>query len=117
MRVGGILHLRDITQSGWNSIERRDFDVFSKICGDDGMSQVSLVTTKWGKLGELGDGAACVDELLEEHWRWAIEKGASVFHLLPPGVNHNLGLAGAIDDPWHIVQQIVTSMDAMGVAD
>ncbi|TEB20534.1 hypothetical protein FA13DRAFT_1742848 [Coprinellus micaceus] len=93
MRVGGILHLRDITQSGWNGVERRDFNVFSKICGDDGMNQVSL---------ELKDGVARVDELLEEHWRWAIEQGAS--------------LAGAINDPWYIIQQIVTSMDALGVA-
>jgi hypothetical protein len=116
MRVGGILHLRDITQSGWNGVERRDFNVFSKICGDDGMNQVSLVTTKWGKLTELKDGTARVDELLKEHWRWAIEQGASVFHLRSPGVTHNPELAGAIDDSWHIVQQIVTSMDALGVA-
>ena len=118
MRVGGILHLRDITQFAFHrsSIEDGNFGGFSRICGDDGMTQVSLITTKWGKLAQLKDGTTRVDELLSDHWKPAINEGASVFHLCPSDTNHNLALDGTINSPWQVVRQVVTSMDALCVA-
>ncbi|TEB27358.1 hypothetical protein FA13DRAFT_1736488 [Coprinellus micaceus] len=118
MRVGGVLYLHDITQSrvDRSNIESGEFGGFSKICGDDGMNQVSLITTKWGKLAQSEDGSARVDELLSDHWKPAISQGASVFHLRPSDTNCHVPLDGTISSPWRIVQQIVTSMDALSVA-
>jgi hypothetical protein len=116
MLVGGVLYLHDITKDGWTGTSKSNLSLFTKICGEDAMNQVILLTTKWRNVPHAQEGGAVgrSDEL-KLHWAKLIKRGALVRHLQPP--NTELRLAGeAVNDPWDLIEQIVVGMEARKLA-
>jgi hypothetical protein len=50
-------------------------DIFTKLCGDDAMKHVILVTTKWAEV-EPDKGAAREEQLKMKFWKETLDKGA-----------------------------------------
>jgi hypothetical protein len=49
--------------------------MFTKLCGDDAMKNVTLVTTKWARV-ELEEGAMREEQLKMKFWKGMLDKGA-----------------------------------------
>jgi hypothetical protein len=60
----------------------RNLDLFRKLCGDDTLSNIRLVTTNWDMLPDKNEGKRIEQELCEEYWKPFISSGAQVhrFH-------------------------------------
>ncbi|TEB23441.1 hypothetical protein FA13DRAFT_1640013, partial [Coprinellus micaceus] len=113
MLVGGVLYLHDITRDGWGGSSKNNLTLFSKLCGEPAMSQVWFVTTKWGKLKDIGDGVKRLSQLKERFWASMIGLGASVCNL-----QHTDSLEIAIEgqrEPWNIIHELVVSMNGRNV--
>jgi hypothetical protein len=114
MRIGGVLYLHDITREGSTL---NGLTVFSKICGQDAMKWVSIVTTKWERLQDREGGYGKVEELCQGPWGGLIRAGAKVCHLRPadpesvhpPFPEHN--------EPWEVVSQFFPGVPAYDFGD
>ncbi|KAK7682395.1 hypothetical protein QCA50_014600 [Cerrena zonata] len=75
--LSGILYLHRISDPRMGGISRRNFTMFRKLCGDETLKNVLLVTTMWGNVdratGEAREAQLGTDELL---FQPVIEKGA-----------------------------------------
>jgi hypothetical protein len=57
--------------------EVRNYEMFSKLCGDDAASCIILVTTRWDLLGSLEQGEQREEELREAFWNNFISRGST----------------------------------------
>lgn len=65
--LGGLIYLRDISQDRFAIPARRNLDRFNSICGEDALSRVVMVTTRWDREGGMDFGAR-ERELSTKHW-------------------------------------------------
>ena len=87
MAVGGMLYLQDMTEKeDLKGTSRKCCQFFLKICGDEAMKKVVLLTTQWSGVpnGGLGNAYAHVAKLKEGEWGDLIAKNARLCHLQPP---------------------------------
>jgi hypothetical protein len=56
----------------------RNLDLFRKLCGDDALSNIRLVTTNWDLLLSKKEGERIEKELCEEYWSPFIKSGAQL---------------------------------------
>jgi hypothetical protein len=110
MLVGGVLYIHDITREGSMS---RSPTIFSKLCGEDAMDQVAIVTTKWDRLSDPNEGEVKLEELTADLWSTMINCGARVVRLRPSG--HDSSRFPMHWAPWDIVYQLVIAAEARRV--
>jgi hypothetical protein len=111
-----VIYLHDITQEGWTRSSQTNLDLFFKLCGEEAMTQVSIVATKWDKIStRLDEGTERLKELKNDYWKHMIQQDASVC-ILQPDVSPDQRAAseGSIP-PWGIIHRLVSSMDGRSV--
>ncbi|THH21431.1 hypothetical protein EUX98_g8388 [Antrodiella citrinella] len=76
-KANGIIFIHRISDYRMGGVARKNFRLFKKICGDEAMKNVIIVTNMWGDVTEEV-GAARENELAENElfFKSAIEKGA-----------------------------------------
>jgi hypothetical protein len=75
MKLAGILYLHPINLNRMLESFRKNYDMFGKLCGDDAMANVVLVTTMWGRITEE-EGALREQELKENFWAIMLGHGS-----------------------------------------
>ncbi|KAK7682607.1 hypothetical protein QCA50_014407 [Cerrena zonata] len=77
--LSGILYLHRISDTRMGGTSRRNFKMFRKLCGDDTLKNVLIVTTMWGivetSIGEAREKELATNELL---FKPALDKGAAM---------------------------------------
>ncbi|KAL4242322.1 hypothetical protein ABKN59_011953 [Abortiporus biennis] len=76
-KLSGLIYMHRITDFKMGGISRRNFNMFRKLCGDDTLQNVLIVTTMWG-LVEKERGEARERELMSDErlMKPVIDKGA-----------------------------------------
>ncbi|KAJ4346018.1 hypothetical protein N0V95_005801, partial [Ascochyta clinopodiicola] len=72
----GIIYMHRITDNRMTGSAQRYFEMFMKLCGDQNMENVVLLTTMWGELRDEAKGLQRERELRKEFWK-AMEKNGS----------------------------------------
>ncbi|KAL4245287.1 P-loop containing nucleoside triphosphate hydrolase [Abortiporus biennis] len=76
-KLNGLIYMHRITDFKMGGISRRNFNMFRKLCGDDTLQNVLIVTTMWGlvdkEMGEARERELMSDERLMKP---VIDKGA-----------------------------------------
>jgi hypothetical protein len=74
---------------------RKNLLMFHKLCGEDALKDVVLVTTKWGKIEEVvGDQRE--KELKEMYWKTMIDHRSNIRRY-----------KGSSDSAWEILKELV----------
>lgn len=96
-KLSGIIYMHRISDFRVGGISVRNFNMFRKLCGDDNLGNVLLVTNMWGMVDQAR-GEARERQLMEDEklFRPVLEKGARM-------VRHNDTHESAIK----IIQQII----------
>ena len=74
----GIIYLHRITDQKMQGSALRNFQMFQKICGDQALKNVVLLTTMWDKLKDEMEGLDRDQELRENFWSLMEEKGSYI---------------------------------------
>jgi hypothetical protein len=74
----GIIYLHRITDPKMQGSALRNFQMFQKICGDDALKNVVLLTTMWDKLRIEMEGLDRDQELREDFWSLMEERGSYI---------------------------------------
>lgn len=76
----GVVYLHRISDNRMGGTATRSFRFFRKICGDDVMSNVVIVTNMWSKVGSR-EGATREQQLMtdDRFFKPAIDRGARIF--------------------------------------
>jgi hypothetical protein len=72
----GIIYMHRITDNRVSGSAQRYFEMFMRLCGDQNLENVVLLTTMWGELSDEGKGLQRERELRREFWK-AMEKNGS----------------------------------------
>lgn len=72
----GIIYMHRITDNRMSGTAQRYFEMFMRLCGDQNLENVVLLTTMWGELKDEGKGLQRERELRREFWA-AMEKNGS----------------------------------------
>ncbi|KAG6877932.1 hypothetical protein C0993_001978 [Termitomyces sp. T159_Od127] len=95
MKLAGIIYLHEISQNNILPV-RRNFDMFSKLCGPGAIRNVVLATTKWNDVPEkIGEKREKL--LKDDHWKDMLDRGCVM-----------LRYDGTQDSARSIIDQILT---------
>ncbi|OJD17119.1 hypothetical protein AJ78_02763 [Emergomyces pasteurianus Ep9510] len=75
IRIAGIIYLHDITARRMDSHALRNLHMFKKLCGSSGLSNVTMATTMWGKLGTFHEGESRERQLRDRYWSSILNRG------------------------------------------
>ncbi|KAH7905040.1 P-loop containing nucleoside triphosphate hydrolase protein [Hygrophoropsis aurantiaca] len=80
--VTGVVYLHEITQTRKLSALHKNLTMFQKLCGDEGLKNVVLVTTKWSSLRDEKSGERREEQLKGGFWKDMIDQGSKIarFH-------------------------------------
>ncbi|KAH9927696.1 uncharacterized protein B0H18DRAFT_285335 [Fomitopsis serialis] len=78
-KLSGIIYMQRISDFRMTGISRRNFHLFRKLCGEDTLKNVVIVTNMWGEVN-AERGLAREDELASDpmFFKPALEKGAKM---------------------------------------
>ncbi|KAL4062813.1 hypothetical protein V8B97DRAFT_1877360 [Scleroderma yunnanense] len=76
--LSAILYFHRITDNRMAGTPLKNLRVFEKLCGDDAMAQVVLVTTMWDEV-ERDVGEQRLQELRTSYWKGMISRGSTTF--------------------------------------
>jgi len=77
MKLAGVIYLHEITQPRMLGTTRKNLDMFTKLCGQDAIKNVILVTTKWSEvMPDIGKRRAL--QLRNEHWKFMTDLGSRI---------------------------------------
>ncbi|KAF6749489.1 hypothetical protein DFP72DRAFT_537269 [Ephemerocybe angulata] len=82
--LGGVLYLHDISRDGFTGTPKKNLKLFDRLCGENSMFKVVLVTTKWGRQTAEDDYGKREKELEDVHWASLIASGAITMRLTKP---------------------------------
>jgi hypothetical protein len=74
-KLAGIIYLHEITQARMRGSFLKNYDMFTKLCGDDAMANVIFATTKWDEI-VFDAGIAREEELKTEFWQSVLDRGS-----------------------------------------
>jgi hypothetical protein len=94
-KLAGILYLHEISQERIRRSFVKNYHMFIKLCGDDAMRNVIIVTTKWTEVTPE-EGERREQQLRVEFWKDVLQKGAVVARFMH---TH--------ESAWEIVDQLV----------
>ncbi|GLB39700.1 putative 50S ribosome-binding GTPase [Lyophyllum shimeji] len=105
MKLSGVIYLHEISQTRMLGTSLKNLDMFNKLCGDDGMKNVILATTKWSEvLPEVG--ARRELQLKDMHWKPMIELGSQLRRF-----------EDSKESGWKIIQTILRNWDNKDAVD
>jgi hypothetical protein len=77
MKVAGVIYMHPISHERMGGISTRNFRMFRKLCGDDALKNVVIVTNMWGKVGrEEGEAREAKLAADDRFFKLALDKGA-----------------------------------------
>ncbi|QDS68466.1 hypothetical protein FKW77_010833 [Venturia effusa] len=81
VQLKGVIYIHRIIDVRYSGSAAKTFEVFKKICGDDALKNVLLVTSRWADVDPVL-GADRERQLKEEMWSYMIERGSNMsrFH-------------------------------------
>lgn len=80
-RLDGIVYISPITDTRISRTAIRNLDIFSKLVGDEALSKVVLVTSKWDAMVDPSVAEDNEKALRERFWKPLIDKGSKVCRL------------------------------------
>jgi hypothetical protein len=95
MKLAGIIYLHEISQSRFE-ISRMSLVMLNKLCGNDALSKVILVTTKWGDIS-ADVGQRREQQLADTYWKEMLDKGSEMARFM-----------NTPESAWAIVDLIVS---------
>jgi hypothetical protein len=81
VQLKGIIYIHRITDVRYNRTAVKTFEIFKKICGQEALENVLLVTSRWDGIDEA-KGADRERELKEKFWAYMVDRGSNMsrFH-------------------------------------
>ncbi|CAA7262287.1 unnamed protein product [Cyclocybe aegerita] len=77
MPIGGVLYLHDISLKRFTGTARRNLEMFRRLCGQDALPKVIVVTTSWN-LDTLESRERREVQMKSIHWKPMMDAGAEV---------------------------------------
>ncbi|KAF2463865.1 uncharacterized protein BDR25DRAFT_297312 [Lindgomyces ingoldianus] len=78
IRLKGIVYMHRITDNKMSGSARRYFEMFQRLCGEQSMSNIVLLTTMWNQLSERKVGLKRERELRDQYWNVMESKGSTI---------------------------------------
>lgn len=80
IKLHGILYLHRITDVRMQGSARKNLIMFNKLCGEQALRKVALVTTMWENLKTQNEGENREKELRDkdEYWGWMSTRGSKI---------------------------------------
>ncbi|KAG6916085.1 hypothetical protein DXG01_008514 [Tephrocybe rancida] len=78
MKVAGLIYLHEITKKRLTGTVVKNFDMFTKICGPGAVSNIVLVTTKWGSDQKSAVQGQREAEIRNNHWKDLLSDGSKM---------------------------------------
>ncbi|KAJ3559130.1 hypothetical protein NM688_g525 [Phlebia brevispora] len=98
-KLSGVIYMHRISDFRVGGIAKRNFNMFRKLCGDDSLKNVVIVTNMWSEVsperGAAREHELCTDEIL---FKPVIDKGAEM-------LRHDNTLQSAQAILWHLVNK------------
>ncbi|KAI6110227.1 P-loop containing nucleoside triphosphate hydrolase protein [Pisolithus thermaeus] len=101
--LSAILYFHRISDNRMAGTPLKNLRVFEKLCGENAMSKVTLVTTMWDEVDD-DVGAERLKELKDTYWRAMILQGSTTFEC-----------KDARGSPMELLQQIVQRKEEQGL--
>ncbi|GLB39635.1 putative 50S ribosome-binding GTPase [Lyophyllum shimeji] len=77
MKLAGVVYMHEISQTRMLGTSLKNLEMFQKLCGEEGLKNVILATTKWSEVPpEVG--ARREDQLKDRHWKPMLELGSAL---------------------------------------
>lgn len=86
MYFAGILYLYPINEARMTGSNRRNLDMFEKLCGSDKLKHVMMVTTKWS-WPPAPEELTREGQLRDEFWKLYVEAGSMIRRFERPDVS------------------------------
>lgn len=96
-KLSGLLYLRDINLPKMNHSALKSLDMFQRLCGNESLRNVMLLTTKWDKSAEFAQSHESHEEELKNKF-WAT--------MISLGCSHPMRLGATVDRSSSIVDPI-----------
>jgi hypothetical protein len=77
MKLSGLIYVHRISDVRMGGISSRNFRMFRKLCGDDTLKNVVIVTNTWSEVGQA-KGEMREAELKNKFFKPALDKGAQM---------------------------------------
>ncbi|KAF2127836.1 hypothetical protein P153DRAFT_344245 [Dothidotthia symphoricarpi CBS 119687] len=74
----GIIYMHRITDVRMSGSAQRYFDIFRRVCGEQNLSNVVLLTTMWSELKDEGKGLQRERELRRDFWNDMESRGSTI---------------------------------------
>ena len=80
-KLHGIIYLHRISDDRVGGIDKANFGIFRKLCGDKSLKNVIILTNMWSRVTkEKGEGRVRELETLDDFFKPALAKGARLMH-------------------------------------
>ncbi|OJD35963.1 uncharacterized protein BKCO1_14000150 [Diplodia corticola] len=81
VELRGVVYVHRITDVRYAGSSVKTFEIFKKICGEEALKNVLLVTSRWSEVAPV-TGAARERELRDKFWAYMLDKGSNMsrFH-------------------------------------
>ena len=84
-KLAGVIYVHRISDDKFGGLAVKNFRMFRELCGEKTLKNVILMTNMWGRVVP-GLGATREQQLRDEHFKAAIDKGAQIYrHNNTPG--------------------------------
>ena len=77
VKLAGVIYVHRISDDKFGGLAVKNFRMFRELCGEKTLKNVILMTNMWGRVA-LQQGEAREQQLRDEHFKAAIEKGAKI---------------------------------------
>jgi chromosome segregation ATPase len=77
-KLAGVIYVHRISDDKFGGLAVKNFRMFRELCGEKTLKNVILMTNMWGRVVPQ-QGTAREQQLKDEHFRAAIEKGARMY--------------------------------------
>jgi len=77
MKLSGLIYVHRISDVRMGGISGRNFRMFRKLCGDDTLKNIVIVTNMWGEVGQA-KGQMREAELKNKFFKPTLDKGAQM---------------------------------------
>ncbi|KAJ3559516.1 hypothetical protein NP233_g11244 [Leucocoprinus birnbaumii] len=78
IQLSGILYLHRISDNRMPNSILRNFDMFQRLCGQNALSNIRLVTTSWDLLPDISEGERREEDLRTNFWNDLLENGSQM---------------------------------------
>jgi hypothetical protein len=78
IKLRGIIYLHQITHNRMQGSAKRYFEMFQRLCGEENLGHVVLMTTMWSDLSARGVGLRRESQLRNEFWNEMENKGSQI---------------------------------------